>query len=86
MKKEIEICDKCNKNIAIGKCDVCNSDVCKVHGQSYNVDIGYRHLTKIMLCYLCQKELMAVDSTEVPAVKKAILDAITKEITLNKLK
>ena len=28
MKKEVRICDECKNIIAIGKCDVCNMDLC----------------------------------------------------------
>ena len=28
MRKEIDVCDKCKKNVAVGKCAICDEDLC----------------------------------------------------------
>lgn len=88
MKKEIEICDKCKKNIAIGKCDICGSDVCKVHSVPQEVKFGNRLLAEFLFCYICFKDLGKEIENNLPVdnVKVAILEVLTKEIAMKRIK
>lgn len=87
VKKEIEVCDICQVDIAHYLCDVCSKHVCKKHSKLWQVSLGKGIMTKITLCSTCLDKIQysgGMENNE--EFKKIILEFIKKQMIINGLK
>jgi len=96
-KKEVEICDECNKKIAKIKCELCGADMCE-DCESYiylkaespeHYTHGNPNFMKISTCEKCSDITTQVDLMEefknYPELKKQFIDIFIKLIQLEEL-
>jgi hypothetical protein len=57
-EKKVIVCDRCEKNIATGKCDICKKDLCNLCNKKINLSFdkdAYSMIISVGVCLECKK-------------------------------
>lgn len=85
--KEALICDICQNELAIEKCDICGKDICRHHKKDWSVKLGSGYLAKIKLCTECVSHIeysKGMESSE--ELRRILLEFIKKQMIMDELK
>lgn len=79
-KKEVNWCDECEKEIARGKCEICDKDLCE---DCYHVEEIFNKKGRIELCGGCSN--LELDEKFGKDLKERVVEHLRKQAVLNKL-
>jgi hypothetical protein len=85
VKKEVNICDACNKEIAESSCSFCKKDMCKHCSSYFTIDIyngmSNPYLDKVGVCKGCYNNVNDVNSDNFPdEFKKEIRNQMIEQL------
>lgn len=85
MKKEVNVCDVCNKGVADNSCNFCKKDVCSNCDSYVTIDIynGQKnpYLDKVKVCKECYNNISRVESDDFPdEFKKEIRELMMEQL------
>lgn len=90
--KETTICDRCNKVVAIGKCDICGVDCCDNCMGRVGLMLSYAEfsLTDFLICSNCSSKICRIEKGEPSQIneeiRKQIQEHLKNLIVLTELK
>jgi len=53
MKKEVEICDRCEKELAVVQCEICTKYLCEDCHRDLDLVCGSDCIRTVSICYPC---------------------------------
>lgn len=77
LKKEIEVCDVCNNNFSVGKCSLCERDVCKSCG--FNIKFYVHDAVRMGIAFITVDENKYHKENE-PMICKNCKDEIQERV------
>lgn len=83
MKKEVIICDICNKTLAKRKCEICNKDFCEGCGTEWKIKLSYHNGFFTDLCKNCANTKF--DKEVIEKIKEKMIKIMKKGKILERL-